>query len=70
MLDHVETSRDLPTVSILLVDDRSENLCALEASLEPLGQRLVSVSSGDDALRAVLDEEFAVILIDVKMPVG
>ncbi len=68
MLDHVETSRDLPTVSILLVDDRSENLCALEASLEPLGQRLVSVSSGDDALRAVLDEEFAVILIDVKMP--
>ncbi len=65
---HVEASRELPVVSILLVDDRPENLCALEASLEPLGQRLVCVSSGDDALRAVLDEDFAVILIDVKMP--
>ena len=59
---------ELPQVSVLLVDDRPENLLALEVSLEPLGQRLVSVASGDEALRAVLDEQFAVILMDVQMP--
>src|SRR5690348_7763435 len=59
---------ELPRVSVLLVDDRAENLTALEAILEPLGQRLVRASSGDDALRAVLDEQFAVILMDVAMP--
>ena len=59
---------DLPVVAILLVDDRPENLLALEASLEPLGQRLVKAASGDDALRAVLDEQFAVILMDIRMP--
>ncbi len=58
----------LPTVSVLLVDDRPENLLALEASLEPLGQRLVLADSGDAALRAVLDEQFAVILMDIRMP--
>ena len=61
-------SRELPNVSILLVDDRAENLCALEASLESLGQRLVRAQSGDDALRAVLDQQFAVILMDIRMP--
>ena len=65
----VESSRGLPVVSILLVDDHPENLCALEASLEPLGQRLVCVSSGKDALRALLDDDFAVILMDIRMPV-
>lgn len=64
----MKLSHDLPVVSVLLVDDRPENLCALEASLEPLGQRLVTVTSGTDALRAVLDEEFAVILMDISMP--
>jgi diguanylate cyclase (GGDEF)-like protein len=59
---------ELPRVSVLLVDDRAENLTALEAILEPLGQRLVRASSGDAALRAVLDEHFAVILMDVAMP--
>ena len=62
------STRDLPVVSILLVDDRAENLVALQASLEPLGQRLVTATSGDAALRAVLDDEFAVILMDIKMP--
>jgi response regulator RpfG family c-di-GMP phosphodiesterase len=38
-------------VDILLVDDRAENLLALEAILEPLGQRLVRAQSGEDALR-------------------
>jgi PAS domain S-box-containing protein len=54
--------------SILLVDDRPENLLALEASLEPLDRRLVSATSGEEALRHLLREEFAVILLDVQMP--
>jgi PAS domain S-box-containing protein len=55
-------------VDILLVDDRAENLLALEAILEPLGQRLVRARSGEEALRSLLDREFAVILLDVQMP--
>jgi PAS domain S-box-containing protein len=54
--------------AVLLVDDREENLVALEAVLEPLGCRLVKARSGEDALRALLQGEFAVILLDVQMP--
>jgi PAS domain S-box-containing protein len=54
--------------AVLLVDDRAENLIALEAVLEPLGCRLVKARSGEDALRALLLDEFAVILLDVQMP--
>lgn len=54
--------------SILLVDDRPENLLALEAILEPLNQKLVRAASGPEALRAVLRDDFAVILLDVQMP--
>jgi CheY-like chemotaxis protein len=53
---------------ILLVDDRSENLLALEAILSSLGQELVCVRSGEAALAALLGQEFAVILMDVMMP--
>lgn len=52
---------------ILLVDDRSENLVALEAILSSLNQTLVAVRSGEEALKALLTEEFAVILLDVVM---
>jgi signal transduction histidine kinase len=55
-------------VSILLVDDRPENLLALEAILEPLGQNLIRASSGPEALRQVLALDFAVMLLDVQMP--
>jgi two-component system, sensor histidine kinase len=55
-------------VSILLVDDRPENLLALEAILEPLGQELIRANSGPEALKRVLEVEFAVILLDVQMP--
>jgi signal transduction histidine kinase len=54
--------------SILLVDDVPANLMAMEAVLEPLGQRIVSARSGQEALRALLEDEFAVILLDVTMP--
>jgi CheY-like chemotaxis protein len=53
---------------ILLVDDRAENLTALEAILSSLNQILVPVRSGDAALKALLTGEFAVILLDVVMP--
>src|SRR5258708_39387467 len=54
--------------SILLVDDRPANLLALEAILDPLDQRLVRATSGEEALEKLQDEEFAVILMDVRMP--
>jgi PAS domain S-box-containing protein len=54
--------------SILLVDDRPENLLALEALLEPLDANLVRANSGDEALKRILAQEFAVILLDVQMP--
>ncbi|MDQ3483878.1 MAG: diguanylate cyclase, partial [Actinomycetota bacterium] len=57
-----------PRARILLVDDRPENLLALEAILAPLGQELVTADSGEAALRALLNHEFAVILLDVQMP--
>src|SRR6187551_2287091 len=55
-------------VSILLVDDRPEKLLALEAVLEDLGETIVRAYSGREALRHVLTQEFAVILLDVNMP--
>ncbi|MDB6033153.1 MAG: Multi-sensor signal transduction histidine kinase [Verrucomicrobiales bacterium] len=55
-------------VNILLVDDRDDKLLALEAILSTLGQNLVKARSGKDALRWLLKEEFAVILLDVTMP--
>jgi CheY-like chemotaxis protein len=55
-------------IKILLVDDRPENLLALESILGSLGHELVTAASGEQALRAVLREDFAVILLDVRMP--
>ncbi len=59
---------DEERVKILLVDDRAENLLALEAILEPLGQELVCAHSGEEALKCVLQHDLAVILLDVQMP--
>jgi len=53
---------------ILLVDDRAENIVALEAILSSLNHTLVPARSGDAALKALLGDEFAVILLDVLMP--
>ena len=57
-----------PPVEILIVDDRPENLLALEAILEPLGQIIVRAGSGDEALRMLLSHNVAMILLDVQMP--
>jgi two-component system, sensor histidine kinase and response regulator len=55
-------------VNILLVDDQPANLVALEAMLQGLGQNLIKAGSGREALKWLLTHEFAVILLDVKMP--
>src|SRR6476619_4827647 len=77
MVRHAEKSheRHVPTkpggadkISILLVDDLPEQLLVLESVLTELGERIVTARSGEEALRLVLDQEFAVILLDVNMP--
>ena len=57
-----------PRVNILMVDDEPANLIALEATLEDLGQNLVRANSGTEALRQLLEKDFAVILLDIQMP--
>jgi PAS domain S-box-containing protein len=56
------------TAQVLLVDDRPENLAALEAVLSPLGYGLVKARSGEEAMKLLLKHEFAVVLLDVRMP--
>ena len=56
------------TVKVLCVDDQPSNLLALEATLDDLGLELVKASSGQDALRCILRDDFALILMDVRMP--
>jgi signal transduction histidine kinase/CheY-like chemotaxis protein len=53
---------------ILLVDDQPQNLVALESALTPLQQTLIKAHSSTEALRYVLEHDFAVILLDVRMP--
>lgn len=55
-------------VSVLLVDDQPGRLLSYRAILEPLGERLVEARSGEEALQRLMEEEFALILLDVNMP--
>lgn len=58
----------LVAVDILVVDDNSANLLAMEAMLSSLGVRTVRAQSGEEALHVLLDRDFALILLDVQMP--
>src|ERR1700690_3399821 len=55
-------------IKILLVDDTPENLVSLEAALAGLGEELVLAHSGKEALRHLLKDDFAAVLLDVRMP--
>ncbi|HEY1376487.1 MAG TPA: PAS domain S-box protein [Gemmataceae bacterium] len=57
-----------PAANVLLVDDNPANLLSLRAIIDDLGQNLVQAGSGEEALRQVRSDEFAVILLDVLMP--
>ncbi len=59
---------DLSGTPVLVVDDRPDNLLAVEAVLEPLALRIIRANSGHEALRHLLTEEVAVILLDIQMP--
>jgi signal transduction histidine kinase/DNA-binding response OmpR family regulator len=59
---------DQPRVDILVVDDSPASLMALEAALVELGQNVVTATSGREALKRLLTQEFAVIVLDIRMP--
>ncbi|WP_328669004.1 response regulator [Streptomyces sp. NBC_00328] len=62
-----ETTTD-EGASILLVDDMEDNLVALEAVLRSLNEPLVRACSGEEAMKALLRQRFAVVLLDIRMP--
>src|SRR6201999_154963 len=63
-----ETMKSTEPVNILVVDDMPEKILAIEATLGELGQNIVKATSGREALRCLLKDDFAVILLDVNMP--
>jgi two-component system sensor histidine kinase/response regulator len=62
------TATSAEPVRILLVDDQPDNLLSAEAVLESLGEEIVKAESGREALRQLLERDFAVIVLDVMMP--
>jgi signal transduction histidine kinase len=66
-LTHAGSVAEQP-VNILLVDDQPGRLLSYRAILEPLGEHLVEATSGMEALKRLMDDEYAVILLDVNMP--
>src|SRR5262245_28771467 len=65
---HGATMSNSNKVDILVVDDLPEKLLVYETMLEELGQNVVTADSGAEALKQVLQHDFAVILLDVNMP--
>ncbi len=68
IMAHDEDAESIEPANILIVDDLTEKLLVFKTVLEDLGQNLVMVRSGAEALREILNREFAVILLDVNMP--
>jgi CheY-like chemotaxis protein len=68
MLEESEKKSGEARVNVLLVDDRPDNLLVMETILADLGQNLVCATSAREALRFLLVEEVALILLDVQMP--
>jgi PAS domain S-box-containing protein len=64
----VALERASATADILVVDDQADSLLALETVLAPLGHRVVKAASGEEALKRLLERDFAVIVMDVRMP--
>ena len=67
-MEAVSETLSEPRARVLLVDDRQENLHALESLVEPLGAIVNRASSGYEALKWILREEFALVLLDAQMP--
>ncbi len=68
-LNSIARKAGLDPVNILLVDDQPARLMSYRAILEPLRENLVEAASGTEALQRLMDTEFAVILLDVNMPI-
>ena len=66
--DRLRRAGDQPSVNILIVDDEPKNLAVLESVLEDPDYRMVRATSGEEALLALMAEEFAVLILDVRMP--
>jgi PAS domain S-box-containing protein len=64
----VALERGSATTDILVVDDQADSLIALKTVLEPLGHEVVTAASGESALKCLLERDFAVIVMDVRMP--
>ena len=56
------------SANVLIVDDQPENLLALRAVLDPVNVNVIEAGSGEEALKRLLHDDFAVILLDVQMP--
>jgi signal transduction histidine kinase/DNA-binding response OmpR family regulator len=67
-LDKLNLMDDAEKINILIVDDLPEKILVLRSILEELGENVVAANSGAEALRRVLEQDFAVILLDVYMP--
>lgn len=68
MANNKQTPHQLHLPNILIVDDRNENLIALEALLAECNAIITTASNGNDALSLMLENEFALLLLDVQMP--
>src|SRR5688572_3508054 len=68
MIEESEKTNDENPVNVLLVDDRPDNLLVMETILEDLNQNLIAATSAREALKFLLIEDVALILLDVQMP--